>query len=215
MATSRPSQSKVAYQLIKKRIQGKQIRPGDVISENSLAREFGMSRTPVREAVQRFVHEGVLNSVANRGTMMTVITLRDVQETYQIRESLECLAVRLAAARNDVRAARRLLAILERAAGLVEADGAQLTTLDRQFHAEIGRQAGNSRLERLLNATPDVDMLGAEHPHRSATPRSWEEHRAIATAIGTHDAEAAVRTMQEHIRSSARFIATTIFGTEF
>jgi DNA-binding GntR family transcriptional regulator len=145
--------------------------------------------------------------------MVAVLTVRDIEETYAIREALESVAASLAAERVTPEAADRLDAIVEEAeASLANLDVLTMVGLDQQFHAEIAAMSENARLAKLLETMRTADFLGPGRPHRSSHPVSVEEHRGIAAAIRAGNGGDAEARMRSHIRSSAAFIAETIFG---
>src|ERR671919_2754349 len=93
------SQSDIAYEALREQVRRRQIVPGQMLSEARLAQQFGMSRTPAREAISRLVHEGLLQVLPKRGVMVRTLTAKDIEELYTVREHLETLAARLAAPR--------------------------------------------------------------------------------------------------------------------
>lgn len=84
----------MAYEAIKKLIIDEEIRSGDVIAENQLAEYLNMSRTPIREAIRMLEAEGVLYAKQGLGTFLRVLTLKDIKDVFEVRESLEIIASR-------------------------------------------------------------------------------------------------------------------------
>jgi DNA-binding GntR family transcriptional regulator len=212
------SQSETAYQLIRERLHNRQYLPGDLLSEASLARQFGMSRTPVREAVRRLAQEGLLNVLPKRGIVVASFSVDDIEQIYAIREVLEGLASRLAAARISEQGVARLKQIIAAAETAAEAgDVDTLMKLDHDFHAEIARHAHNRRLQLQLANMRDADVLQQygrrDALHRDRYQLSLSEHGAIADAIAERDPAAAEAAMRDHCRSAARFVADYVFGT--
>jgi DNA-binding GntR family transcriptional regulator len=211
------SRSEKAYEVLRERLRNGEYPAGDVISEQGLAREFEMSRTPVREAVRTLAHEGLLKVLPNRGVVVTSPSVADIEETYAIREVLEGLASRLAATRVSGAGLARLEEILETAQeAVVEGDVDDLTRLDHEFHAEIARQSHNERLQAALANLRDADALQRygqrDALHRGRYETSLSEHRRILRAIKEHDAVAAEEAMREHCVSTARFLMDYVFG---
>lgn len=216
-AASKGSNSDVAYSLIRQQIYKRKLLPGDIVSENALARAFGMSRTPVREAVRRMVQESLLIALPKRGTIVATFSLSDIEETYNIREVLEGVAARLAAIRSTEKDISRIRETLENMPScMARGDANGFFHLDNEFHARIAEAGQNRRLSNMLSNMRDVDFL--DYFGRGMNERSerfdvsLSEHRDIVEAIAARDSTEAERRMREHCRSAARFIAERAFG---
>ena len=214
----RPEQSNGdrAYKTLKARLRRREYLPGQFLSENLLAKELGMSRTPVREAVQRLAQEGVLNVIPKRGILVSTLSFDDIEEVYAIREVLEGLAAGMSAAHASDEDVARLRGILERTMDAPE-DVEQLTELDHEFHAEIARHSANGRLQSLLANMRDADLLQQygrrDRMHRARyRTTSLAEHRAVIDAIAARNPVEAEERMREHCRSAARFLVQHILG---
>lgn len=214
----RPEQSNSdrTYKTLKARLRRREYLPGQFLSENMLAKEFGISRTPVREAVQRLAQEGILNVIPKRGILVSTLSFDDVEEVYAIREVLEGLAAGMSAAHAGDEDVARLRGILERTMNAPE-DVEQLTELDHEFHAEIARQSANGRLQSLLANMRDADLLQQygrrDKMHRARyRTTSLAEHRAVVDAIAARNPVEAEERMREHCRSAARFLVQHILG---
>lgn len=206
-----------AYAILRSRIRTGELHPGDVISENSTAADMGMSRTPVREAMLRLMHEGLLSVLPNRGFLVATFSVNDVEEMYTIREVLEGLACRLAALRATpagVKKLEEILATAQRAAGGTDVE--RLRELDHEFHEELATQSRNRRLRALLANMRDADLLQRYGRHDATELGryrvSLQEHRAVVETIGRRDPDGAERAMRAHCTSAARFIASYAFG---
>lgn len=201
---------------LKERIREKQILAGEILSENVIARELRMSRTPVREAVQKLVQEGLLVVLPSRGIMVAALTVGDVEEIYAIREFLEGLAARLAADRASQGSLERLHEILASIKAAVDArNSEEYHRLDKAFHEEIARAAANQRLARLLENMRVADVL--QQFNASALVRqarlesSLAEHRVVLAAISGRDPDAAEKAMRAHAQSAVRDVLLGAF----
>lgn len=213
------SQSALAYSKLKQQIQSNGILPGELLSETGLAREFGMSRTPVREAVQKLGQEGLLVVLPSRGIMVASLTVTDIEEIYAIREVLEGLAARIAAARVSAAGVTRLKELLSRTQSAVEAgDSRQYQAADHEFHAAIAAMAGNRRLARLLENMRAADVLqqfnSSALARQAWLERSLEQHRTIIDAIESGDSDGAQARMSGHAKSAVRAALLGAFGAE-
>ena len=215
----RVSQSEWAYTKLRQRIRDKLILPGEFLSENVIARELGMSRTPVREAVQRLVQEGLFIVLPSRGFMVASLTVKDVEEIYAIRESLEGLSARLAAGRAAPEGVKRLKERLDEIASVVAArDFERYYRLDSEFHEEIAILAGSQRLIRLLENMRSADVLRQLNPsmldRQTRLERSLEEHRVVVAAIVARDPDGAENAMRSHAQSAVRDVVLGAFGMD-
>ena len=196
--------NKDAYDMILEAIDVGVYRPGDRLVESELAERFGVSRTPVREALQRLETQSLL---ARDGRSLIVASLDHSQlaELYVVRSELEGLAARLAARH----AAEEEIAVLE---GMIEADRALLdnpTALkqsNRRFHRQVHRASHNRYLYQQLDlvyrsmALMATTSLAASGRSESAL----REHESIVAAIRARDEDAAYAALKAHI--SAAFV---------
>jgi len=213
---ARRSQSETAYVALHRMIKGRQIVPGDLLSENAIARKLGMSRTPVREAISRLVQEGLLDVVPSRGVVVTSPTLTDLEEIYAIRELLEGLASRTAATRASPAAIEDLGELLARMGKAVEAGDEELfSDLDMDFHGDIAKASGSRRLKHLLDTMRTANAAAYFKPEynrrnpRSA--RSHAEHQEIFEAIRDRNPEQAEKAARAHTRAAIRDVLLDAF----
>jgi DNA-binding GntR family transcriptional regulator len=178
------------------------IEPGTWLREDSIARELGVSRTPVREALRRVADEGLVTKTAHSGSIVASLSFDDILALYVVRAELEGLAARLAAQRPPRGLVEDLQRVHEKMISSV-ASGAldSLPDLNLEFHRKIRLAAGNSYLERFL--------LQVEHAVRrlrestlSTLSRAEEvshEHGAIIEAIARQEPEAAAKAARVHM----------------
>jgi DNA-binding GntR family transcriptional regulator len=206
-----------AYKHIHGKLVAGEMPAGRVVSEHSLARELGISRTPVREAIRRLVQEGILEQVPRYGTIVRSPQRRDLEELYQLREALEPYAVAQVAGRvsnADLEMLARLCDEIADVAALVKkaprtvVDAAlmrRLLSADLGFHMVLLRASGNLRLMKIIAesrvltrifGTPrqEHDLAIIEETHRF--------HSRILAAVKRGDAETARTLMAGHIRAS-------------
>lgn len=177
------------------------LEPGEQLSEVDLAQRFGVSRGPVREALQRLIQEGLLRSEPHRGVTIPVLTDEDVLDIYLAREALESAAVRhiIASSRSTAchEALDQHVTAMEKAeaAGDWEAVG----KADAEFHTALVEATGSQRLQRMfstvisetrlclgvLTGAEAREALVAEHRQISDWVRAGNTHRAL-TALKRH-----------------------------
>lgn len=183
-------------------------KPGDMLSEISLAREFNTSRTPVREALHRLSAEGLAERGVRRAFIVQRMKANDLQQLFEAVGELEALVAGKAALRMTEIERLSLAAIVqegERCLG----DAILYSMVNVRFHAAISNGAHNSTLSATL-ADLNLRTLpwrGAQF--RRSTERvetSHAEHRVILNAINAGDAEAASRAMRAHVAASQLLI---------
>jgi len=180
-----------------------EIKPGQKLVEKDIATAFNVSRTPLREALARLVNDGLAAGIPYRGIFVRQITLRQVQDIYEMRIAIEGLAAMLAAERADARdiaALSELLTAMDKEqAG---DDSAELKLLNERFHRAIAIASGNALLvERLDELWAWVTL--SRTTVWSATGRgdtSRDEHHAIFDAIRGRDPLQARALAEEHVR---------------
>jgi DNA-binding GntR family transcriptional regulator len=179
--------------------------PGARLGEVELAEQFGVSRTPVREALRRLAAEGLVELLPNRGARVTQWTPQDLEEIYELRALLESHASRRAASRvtmNDVDALEGLCEEMD-ACAVDGSDDAldRLAELNGAFHQRIVDAADSPRLTALLGAVVQVP-LAVRTFHRyspDALRRSSGHHRELTEAFRAKSPDWACSVMQSHI----------------
>ncbi len=203
-----PSQASLAdraYEAIREMILKFELLPGQTVLIDELAGQLGMSRTPVRQALERLasVLDGLVEIVPRRGIVVTVPTAALMTEIYQIVQGLEGQAVRIAVARED-RSFTRLLraAVEEQEAALAAGDRDAWIVADRRFHRLLVDSCGNRRLAALVRLFDGqlhrTRFATARTRSREALARSVAEHRAIVDALERGERDEAVRVHTAH-----------------
>ena len=190
---------KDAYSLILDAIDTGIYRPGDRLVESELAERFGVSRTPIRESLQRLETQSLL---ARDGRSLIVASLdhNQLAELYVVRSELEGLAARLAA-RHAAPEEVRVLADMVRDDHALLGDPKALSRANRRFHKQIHLASHNRFLVQQLDlvhrsmALMATTSLAAEGRGEVALA----EHQAIVDAIGARDEEAAFAALRDHI----------------
>lgn len=213
------SVSQEAYERIRDKLVSGDMTPGTRLVNRVLAREVGVSVSPVREALNRLASEGLVEHIPGAGTFVRRLSNRDLAKLYSFREHLEVYAVREAANHRQPYQVDELERICGESKGLLEAmrargggkpTAAQMRNwlnLDRAFHETVIEAADNPWLARasgnlhlLSHAMRSKAREGA--PERAES--TIEEHEAIVRAIASGDGEAGAETMRQHIRYAGR-----------
>lgn len=177
---------------------------GDVpLAERKLAEKLGIGRTPVREAIKDLVHEGVLETHPTRGTFVRRLTLRDVQEIYQVRYAIEGLAAFLAAERGPTPALSAYgPKFRETMAASDKSNVTQVYDYGVEFHLEIYKCADNLNLIEVYRPIRLRFRFALGLPRHHDTDRVFEsvgEHLGILEAIEARDGKLAQKLMCDHL----------------
>ena len=209
---------KDAYSLILSAIDDGTYRPGDRLVESELAERFGVSRTPVREALQRLETQSMLTR-DGRSLIVATLDHNQLAELYTVRTELEALAARLAA-RHATREEVRVLGQMVEDDHRIVDDPQALSRANRRFHHQIHLASHNRYLVQQLDSVHRTMALMARTSLAAEGRglRSLAEHREIVDAIASGEADAAERALRHHISTafetrlmeSARAWASTI-----
>jgi DNA-binding GntR family transcriptional regulator len=199
------SRADLVYDALRDAIWEGRIGRGERVREEEVARSLGVSRTPVREALQRLQQRGLLVNRVGRGLVVAELGKREVVELYAMREILEGSAARFAA-QHAAPAEIDLLYRLQRELAEAPDDALLLVKLNHRFHQAIYDAAHNQYLTQTLDAL--LDAMALLHAATFRAPRrrkeSDDEHRRIVAAIERHAADEAEALAREHIRQAQR-----------
>ncbi|QYJ16122.1 putative D-xylose utilization operon transcriptional repressor [Rubrobacter xylanophilus DSM 9941] len=207
------SASERAAAVLREAILDGTLPPATWLRETELARELGMSRTPVREALKRLAAEGLVEITARQAAVVAQMTMEDILEVYAVRENLEGLAARLAAknrTREHLERLGEVLFLMERAEDPVE-----LATLNLRFHRVIREAARNRYLDRFLaHIEYAVRRFGRTTFEVAGRPEeALQEHRRLVEAIAAGDAGEAERLAAEHMRRARELRLRMLLGS--
>lgn len=213
---NRLSLSQQAYECIKRKIVSLVLPPGSVIDEPALRQELNLGRTPIREALQRLALEKLVVIVPRRGMFVSEIGLKDLQQLFEVRLTLECLAARYAAQRGSIHHWQKMAAVLaEMPAESEPVDNEILITVDERCHYIMYDAAGNEFLADTLKTMYSLSlrlwyfMLSQIGDMRQAIL----EHQNILDALKNGDADEAERLMEKHIFAFQEEIQSVMLST--
>ncbi|MDT8367163.1 MAG: GntR family transcriptional regulator [bacterium] len=190
--------SNQVYERIKEMIANHRFKPGSRINVEKIAKELGVSRTPVWEAVSRLEQEDLVENVPNRGVFMTVLTPERALDLYAVREVLEGMAGRLAAAVIDEHSLKTMSACLVKQKKVIEKkDLVAYSKLDFEFHALIYEACKNPVLQEMLEAIKDKMRPISMHIQPMLS-RLYEDHVKILRALENRNPEQAEDTFRNH-----------------
>jgi len=176
--------------------------PGSRLDESKLAQHFGVSRTPVREALRELASADLVVLRPRQGAVVATVTVTRLLHMFEVMAELESFCARLAARRMTAEERRQLAEVHEDCRALAE-QGAVHAYYDanRRFHEVIYAGSHNTDLEDatsgMRNRLSPYRRFQLNHPGR--TMKSWTEHRAVVEAILNGDAEGAAAAMSHHV----------------
>lgn len=199
------------YNMIREAIVSGRYKPGSRLNESQLAREFNISRIPIREALMQLQEHGLVMNHERRGMFVTELTEEDVQRINSLRVVLEAEALKLARARMTRQIAARLTSLveqMEKAADNSEMDSA---AIDLEFHRTIWEAAGNPYLSKTLDSLSTVLFAHTALENVSKDAMNWRlnHHRGLLdVALGKSDAspeQAVIEHLRMHYQEPERF----------
>jgi len=192
-----------AFHYIQKRIMERKIPPGQRIIERAIARECGMSKTPVREALQRLKDIGLVAGDFQNGVYVNSISGKDALEIFDLREVLEGLSARLAARHADAENLSKIKNILEQSREAMKAGNTKhYSDLDQEFHFSMMRLAENERLFDTyyrLRVQASILMRSSMRLPDRGMDKSFSEHVDILEAMEQGDEVNCEKAARQHI----------------
>lgn len=210
------TKAEAVYRETRWRILTGALAPGTAVNQAELAGEFGVSPTPVREALRRLESEGLVVFIAHSMVMAAPLDLQELDELYAIRVDLDSFAGRLAASNHTDEDVARLKDLLAPAR-----DGALTDRFERnrEFHRTVYRASGNRQLTVLLDQLWDrteryrIVLVANEadrHGDRYLRSHSDDEHKAIANALFKGDSERVGNLLSNHVQHSHDLIRSML-----
>lgn len=194
------------YQKLKQAIVKRYIKQGSKLVEDSIARQIGVSRTPVRAAIKRLELEGLANYIPNRGAVVIKPTLTEIEQTFAVRAHLEKMGAEHAApiiSEAQIDDLKRLVEKEQRVFDERNLD--DYYVINTAFHLKIADASGNQVLyhyiEQLLERTK-IYLILFDPFFKFVINPSASEHRAIVEALASHDSKKAGRAIEKHLQSA-------------
>ena len=200
--TTKVSQADLAYRLLEEKIVTMEIAPGALLSESELAKQLGLGRTPVREALQRLAVEHLVEIMPRRGIRVTDIDIKQQLKLLDVRRILEQLNVRVAAVHAEEAIRLKFFEIAEQMLESAEVkDYYGFLRLDSEFNELLAQAADNEFSASMLQQMHGLSRRFWHNYYRyeDDLPLVAEIHAAIARAIAAGDPDAAVEASQAHM----------------
>ncbi len=193
-SSSRPLKTQSAYDMLKRMIITLELPPGASLDERELMERFGIGRTPIREAMLRLSHEGIIVHTPRRGVRVSELSILDLQEMFEARTCIEPLITARAAERATSTDLRHLDQVLSQAEAAVERDDVAMTVeCDYEFHMAVAAISSN-RYYAAMAQQVYTSMLRYWHVSYSGVNdfrSSFGHHRVLLEAIASGNPERA------------------------
>lgn len=199
------------YDHLRDAILNGEFQPAERLGEVELTERLGVSRTPIREAIQRLTQDGLLESTPGRGVRIRVVSALEARDAYLVRETLDGLAASLAARAYTPAHAEALEATLLELEAANQDDYREQTRLDLAFHRRLAQAAQN---QPLLDLARDLEQRVALVKHQTriynSHPQTAAQHRAILRAVLDRDPDAAREAAMLHVRTFAGLVMANL-----
>lgn len=201
-----------AYEGIKEAIINLHLSPGEFLSENNLAKALDMSRTPVREALKKLSNEGLVQIIPGKGVSVAPVSIKDLKEIYEIRKSLECLALNTSLNRITTEELDELeskwMNLISLLKNNEDVDWRQVSRYDNQLHSMIVNKCDNDRLKDFVKILKQ-QILRYQVMAAKALGNAEEtvnQHLKIIELMKKRDLESLKVLLEEHFDSSEQSI---------
>lgn len=189
------------------------LKPGERLMEIQVAEELGVSRTPVREAIRKLELEGFVVMIPRRGTYVSDLSIKDVNEVYEVRTALDVLAAGLAVERiteEELEEMERLLVVFGECIEANDLD--KIVEADSKFHDILYKATRNERLIGIVNNLREqltrFRSLSMSYPGRLKD--MLEEHTRLVEALGQRNASAARKLANDHMANAEQTLLKTM-----
>jgi DNA-binding GntR family transcriptional regulator len=214
-AVSRTSLRDQVTAAIRDMVLSRQLRPGERIVQTELAQRLGVSRMPVRDAINTLCAEGLLVLDGTVGSAVVAeVRVEDVQDSYVVHATILALIGRRAAQRITPQALAELSKVHEQMGRAVErGDRDAAARLNRAFHKIINVAAGSPRLAALLRLS-DISIPHSTYAVENWPRRALHEHGEILAALRSHDGELAQELLRQHVAAGSELMLASIVRRE-
>jgi len=187
-----------------------ELKPGEPLIELELSAQLGVSRAPLREAIQILSREGLVETMPYRGAIVRNLSRQDIEELYSLRSVLESFAVQRIIERNDAEQAGRLRAVFESMLAAAQAgDLKAVNNIDREFHDTLIELSDHNLLVMTWSSVSMRvrQVMALRNRRNSDITRIAYNHLPIIEAIEKADETEALRLIREHVASSGDLLA--------
>jgi len=197
----------IVYEKLKGQIINFTLKPGQKLQDRQLGSQFGVSRTPVREVLNRLVQEGFVRQISGRGYFVKEITIKEIEDLYEVREALEVVAAQQAIQNINTGQIKKLCEILNSHKKLIEKGESKGRLLeDADFHKTIVLSSGNQYLYEIINNIFDkistLQAIDALTLQRAKI--AYQQHKEIFELLKGKETQGLKKKLGKHISEAKR-----------
>ncbi|CAH2715173.1 HTH-type transcriptional repressor RspR [Neobacillus rhizosphaerae] len=192
------------YYFLRNKIVNNELTPGTRIDYNEIANELGVSKTPVRDALQLLSQDGLVDVKSRSGTFVSQPNVKDIEEIYEVRKALERQAIKLSMTKMPRQILEKIYQnVLDVDNDIDTGDLNSFFQSDRNLHKTLITYSGNSRLIKMMESLEaQISWIGVMIAHSQERPRQANsEHKEILNALLQSDVLLAQNLMEEHIET--------------
>ena len=204
----------IIYNKLKKRIINGEILPGNILTEREICNEYNISRTPVREILWHLMSDGLLKKDPSREYIVTILSLDEIFNIFQSRESIEGMATRIACLKSHENFLTKINNLGEKIKKIdIDKNPQEHVFYGRQLHDSIIAMADNPFLTEFYEKLKDLSALIRNITKNSASieKKSQEAHLKIINAINKKDEDKSEYYMRKHLKTTCRFIVEYLY----
>lgn len=205
----RESVTDIVYNAIREAIIERELAPGARVTEAALAAQLEVSKTPIREALLRLAHVGLIEPDGRRGGRVVVPSRAAIRAAYEVRVAIECETARLAAEQPDADSVSTLRDLAQSSIARAEANDVEgFRDLDKRFHLHLADLTQNSRLIALIRDAIDLTWIlrRRDAPVADASVTCAQQHVEITKAIESGEPDDAEAAMRNHLTNVQRLV---------
>ncbi len=196
----------VVYQTLKKAILNGKLKPGQPLSENLIANQLSVSRTPVREALRSLENENLVSVLSGRKVIVSIPTIQEIEEIYDIRLIVESEALRKITP-NDSKTIKQLEACVKMAeVHLKNENLEELHKTNSEFHLTIISALQNNKLKQFLDSLQDTISRYSLYSKTNYTNRFEDDHAQILSYLKQGENEQAVAVLRQHFTTTKNIL---------
>jgi DNA-binding GntR family transcriptional regulator len=197
------TKGEAVYMMVRQRVLEGVLPPGSVLDQELLARELGVSTTPLREAIRRLEGQGLVRISAHKDVIVAPMSRRELQELYEIRLVMDPLAVRLAAEHSTEEEHATMHALLAQTSSTTAFDHLRHNrAIHRSLYVGSGNRVLVQSLETLWDMSDRYRYALLQNAAETINPKALSDHRKIVEAVSNGGADEAERLMREHLLHS-------------